>query len=68
MRLCCCLSKLCGRQLDSESVYCCCIHSVRVSEEQVRGVAVGGLAGRVAGQPAAEEGVGLGSEVVVLES
>lgn len=39
-----------------------------MSEEQVRRVAVGGLAVRVAGQPAAEEVAVLGSEVVVLGS
>lgn len=50
---------------DSESVYCRCSRSVRVSEEGVGRAVVGGLAERVAGQPVAEEGVGLGSEVVV---
>lgn len=52
-------------QPDSESVYCHYSRSVRVSEEGVRRAVVGGVAERIAGQPAAEEGVGLGSGVVV---
>lgn len=67
-RLCCCLSKPCGRQPGSESVYCCCIRSVRASEKEVGRVVVGGGAVRVAGKPVAEEGVGVGSEVSVLGS
>lgn len=64
-RLCCCQSKLCGRQADSESVYCCCIRSVCVSEKEVGGFAVSGGAVRAAGKPAAEWGAGVGLEVVV---
>lgn len=64
-KLCCCPSKLCGRQADSENVYCCCIHSVYVSEKEVGGFAVGEGTVRVAGQLAAEEGTGLGLEAVV---
>lgn len=53
----------CGRQPDSESVYCCCIRSVRAGEKEVGRFAVGGVAVRIAGQPAAEEGAESGSEV-----
>lgn len=53
----------CGRQ--PESVYCCCIHSVRASEKEVGRVVVGGVAVRLAGRPVAEEEAGLGSEVAV---
>lgn len=67
-RLCCCLSKLCGRQPDSESVYCCCTRSVHGCEEEVGRVVVGvGVAG-VVGNPVAEEGFELGLGDVVLES
>lgn len=31
----------CGRQPDSESVYCCCIHSVHECEQEVGRVAEG---------------------------
>lgn len=64
MRLCCCLSK-CGRQPDSESVYCCCIRSARRGEKEVGRVVVGEVAVRVAEQPVAAEELDLGSEFVV---
>lgn len=57
----------CERQPGSESVYCCCIHSVHENEEVGRFV-VGGEAVRVVGHPAVEVGVVLELEVVVLES
>lgn len=67
-RLYCCLSTLCGRQSDSERVYCYCIHFVHVSEREVGMVAVNGSAAREAGQALAERMVALGLEVVVLRS
>lgn len=62
-KLCCCLSKLCGRLADFESVYYCCIRSAYVSEKEVGGFAVEAV--RAAERPAAEEGTGLGLEAVV---
>lgn len=55
---------------ESETAYCCCIHSVYSNEREVEGVAVSGCAARdagqpAAGQPAAERKPGVGFEVVV---
>lgn len=52
-------------QPDSESVYCHYSRSVHVSEKGVGRAVVGGVAERIAGQPVAEEGIGLGLGVVV---
>lgn len=65
---CMCLVTHCGRQPGSESVYCCCIRSVHVSEKEVGKFVVRGEAVRVAGRPVGEVGFGLELEIVVLES
>lgn len=64
-RPCYCLSKQCGMKAESETAYCCCIHSVYSNEREVEGAAVSGCAARDAGQPAAERKPGVGFEVVV---
>lgn len=55
----------CGMKAESETAYCCCIHSVYSNEREVEGAAVSGCAARDAGQPAAERKPGVGFEVVV---
>lgn len=55
-------------QLDSESVYCCCIHSVHGREEEGGRAVVGVGVVKVVGDLVAEVGVGLGLGDVVLES